>query len=251
MNSQSFIFIHDQEIVIDYIKINKFKQLENVNYIFLGNKDVSKIKDLPNVIICRELPYNIEEFPKLTSFTGWYAIWKNKLFNKDLINLFEYDINLHKNFTRIVNEQITKTPTSTVVGYIPFSPHHYNFIGHKIWISELEDSIYKNYNIKISEFLKKLPENFICSMTSNHTMDKLSFDKYMEWMSPMIDDIKMSNFSGHLTERSISLFYILNNINNLVIPNVLEHFQFDSHGTQNIPKEKLINNYKYLLNNEL
>jgi hypothetical protein len=70
----------------------------------------------------------------------------------------------------------------------------------------------------------------------------------MEWIEPMIDDIKKSNLSGHLMERSISVFYLLNKIKNVkILPNILEHFQFDSHKTQGISEQKIINNYQKLL----
>jgi hypothetical protein len=90
MKTQTFIFIHDQNIILDFEKNNKFKELENLTYIFLGNRDIDKIKDMSNVIVCRNLPINIEEYPYLTSFSGWYAIWKNKLYDADYLNLFEY-----------------------------------------------------------------------------------------------------------------------------------------------------------------
>ena len=85
-------------------------------------------------------------------------------------------------------------------------------------------------------------------MTSNHSFSKKTFEEYMDWMEPMIDDIKLSNLSGHQVERSISVFYLLKNLKNVkIIPNILHHFQFDSHKTQGISDDKLINNYSKLL----
>ena len=244
--TETFIFVHDQNIVLDFKTHNKFLKIKNLKYVFLGNKPFNLIKDFDDVIICSELPNNIENYPKLTSFTGWYAIWKNNLYNSDYINLFEYDINLMDSFYEKYNDLTLNG--SNVIGYIPFSPHEYNFIGHSIWSKELLFSINKNYNINVKEYIKNLPTNYICSMTSNHTMNKKTFENYMEWIEPMIDDIKTSVYSGHQMERSISLFYILNNIGNIsVVPNILYHFQFDSHETQGIDKTKFIDNYKKLL----
>ena len=246
MASQTFIFVHDQNIILDYLNVNKFSDLDNLTYMFLGGGDTSKIKDLSNVIICRELPINIEEYPKLTSFSGWYAIWKNKLYNQDFINLFEYDINLSSNFNDIVNQKLTSD--TDIVGYIPFSPHDYTFIKHSPFSKELLYSINKNYGVDTVSVVNSLPNDSTCSMTSNHTFNKNMFEKYMQWIEPMIDDFKNSGLSGHQVERSISLFYILNNITNVkIIPNVLYHFQFDSHKTQGIGKQKFINNYNKLL----
>jgi hypothetical protein len=246
MSTQTFIFVHNQQIILDYLRVDKFKQLDNLIYVFVGNGDISKIEGKYNVIICRNLPINIEEFPKLTSFTGWYAIWKNKLYNEDFINLFEYDINLSSNFNEVINDNLISE--TNIIGYIPFNPHQYDFLKHSPWSLELLKSINSNYGINTLEKVSELPNNTTCSMTSNHTFSKKSFEEYMEWMEPMIDDIKISDLSGHQVERSISVFYLLKNLKNVkIIPNILHHFQFDSHKTQGIGEDKLINNYEKLL----
>jgi hypothetical protein len=246
MITQTFIFVHDQQIILDYLRVGKFDILDNLTYVFVGNGDISKIDSLTNIIICRNLSINIEEYPKLTSFTGWYAIWKNKLYNNDFINLFEYDINLSDNFNEVFNNNTS--PNTNIVGYIPFNPHHYNFLGHLPWSLELLTSIKKNYNIDVLTEINELPDNITCSMTSNHTFSKKSFEQYMEWIEPMIEDIKKSELSGHLVERSISTFYLLNKLKDIVIlPNILHHFQFDSHKTQGISEQKIIDNYEKLL----
>jgi hypothetical protein len=246
MNNETFIFVHDQQIVLDYLKVNKFNQLKNVKYVFLGDKNISEIKNIPNLIVCRDLPINIEKYPKLTSFTGWYAIWKNKLYNEDYVNLFEYDINLLEKFTIDYANTISENPS--IIGYIPLDINHYNFLGHKPWAQELIKSIEKNYNIDVLDYVKKLSKESLCSMTSNHTFSKKSFEDYMIWVEPIVEDIKKSHLCGHHIERSISTFYLLNKIQNVrILPNVLEHFQFDSHETQGINKEKFESQYSKLL----
>ena len=171
----TFIFVHDQSIILDFIKYQKFKQLDNVKYVFVGGKDTSMIESNPDVIICNKLPFNLEQYPKLTSYTGWYAIWKNGLYDSsDYLNLLEYDVNLTDNFDKIVKESLN----FDVIGYIPFNVH-------------------KNYNINVHEFIHTLPFNKECSVTSNHTFSKKSFEDYMKWVDPLIDDIKHSELSGH------------------------------------------------------
>jgi hypothetical protein len=200
---------------------------------------------LTNVIISRDLPINIEEYPKLTSFTGWYSIWKNKLYDSDYINLFEYDINIVDNFNEIIKNTILDD--IDVIGYIPLNVHHYNFIKHKPWCIDLLNSINRIYKTNVDLFVDFLPVDKVCSVTSNHTFSVKSFESYMNWVAPMVDDIKNSKLSGHQIERSISLFYLLNNKKYKILPDVLDHFQFDSHQTQNIGQDKFKNNYKDLL----
>ena len=46
----TFIFVHDQTIVVDYINHNKFKQLSDVKYVFVGNNDTSNIISNPDSV---------------------------------------------------------------------------------------------------------------------------------------------------------------------------------------------------------
>jgi hypothetical protein len=239
----TFIFVHEQDIVEDYIKHEKFKELSNVKYVFVGNRDCSRLKNNPNVIICNELPFNIENYPKLTSYTGWYAIWKNKLYNPSHhINLLEYDVNISSNFER----KVLKNLHCDVIGYIPFSVHDYQFIKHKVWSDILILSMQNNYNINVEDFIDNLPLNKECSMTSNHTFSGNAFEYYMNWIEPLIEDIKHSELSGHQVERSISLFYLTKDFKYKIIKDVLHHFQFDTHKTQGISSDKLKDQYSQL-----
>jgi hypothetical protein len=226
-NIQSFIFIHDQDILLKCIQTNKFENLPNLTYAFLGKGDISKLKNIPNIIICRDLINNIEDYPKLTSYTGWYAIWKNKLYNSDYINLFEYDVDLHPQFNQILELNIN--PEIKIIGYIPFNIHTDNFTKHEEVSGTVKKSILKNYNINIDEFVKTFPSDAMISITSNHTFEKNTFEQYMEWMIPIQKDIKDDPKAGHQVERSIMMFYLINNVPSGVIPEALYHYQLNSH----------------------
>lgn len=247
MNLKTYIFVHNQEIILDFMGQKKFNNFNDLTYVFLGNKNIDKIENLDNVIICRNLKYNLEDYPKLTSFSGWYALWKNNLINSEYFNLFEYDINTTNDIQEKISD-LFKTGNK-IIGYIPLSTHHSNYIDVEKWIIEIKKSIKKNYNIEIESFIKSVIPPKIVSMTSNHSFHKTIFDSYMNWIEPMIDDIKISQFSGHEVERSISLFYILNEIDFIILENSLEHFQLDSHETQEIERDKFFKNYNRLVNN--
>jgi len=244
-NMETFIFVHDQNIILDYINNNKFSNLNNLKYVFVGNNEIDKIKNLDNVIICRDLPNNLENYPKLTSFTGWYALWKNNLIKSDIVNLFEYDINLSSDIESHINFNVGLG--YDIIGYVPLFISDINFIGYSQWISNLRLSLDKNYNVNLNNYVNSFPNDKIITVTSNHSLTINFFNEYMKWIEPMIDDIKISNFSGHEVERSISIFYLLKNINYVFLPDLLYHFQFDSHETQGIGRHKFESQYKDLL----
>lgn len=230
MNTQTFIFVHSQDIILDFINNNKFSEIPNLKYIFLGNNPIDKLTNIDNIIIARELPHNIEEYPRLTSYTGWYAIWKNNLCDSKYLNLFEYDINMTNSFYEF-NELDTKPKIS---GYISISISNPNLFKTPMWSDTLITSIGKQYNKDLIGFVDALPNDLICSVTSNHTFEHETFNQYMTWMEPLIEDIKHSPLSGHQVERSIIAFYLLNEIPFEVKNNMITHFQLDSHKTQGI-----------------
>lgn len=234
MKTETFIFVHDQNIILDYERHEKFNFIENLRYIFLGDGKTEQISDKKNVIIARNFTDNLEQYPKLVSFTGWYLIWKNNLCNSEVINLFEYDINLSEKITDI-NQEINDYD---VIGYIPFNIHNHLVFKKEIYSKNLISSINKNYNIDLISKLNEVDKNYICSMTSNHTFKFEFFKKYMDWVFPLVEDIKTSDMMGHEIERSIPAFCLLKNIKHKVIPNVLSHFQLDSHQTQGLYKNE-------------
>jgi hypothetical protein len=246
MSIQTFIFVHNQDIILDFIKHKKFDNFNNLMYIFLGNGDVTKITNLSNVIIARDCKYNIEEYPKLTSYTGWYCVWKNNLVNSEYINLFEYDINVSEELEKNIIETYNNNQID-ILGYIPINVHSPSFLKSPQWSDKLIESLHKEYSVNILDFVNNMDINKICSVTSNHTFNKKTFEDYMNWTEKIIDYIKVSPLAGHQIERSISVYYLLNNKNYTILNDVLHHFQFDSHKTQNISQDKFKNNYNQLL----
>jgi hypothetical protein len=244
MKIHTFIFVHSQKIILDFIRVNKFKDIENVKYVFVGNGDTSFIESLDNVIICKDLPINIEQYPKLVSFTGWYALWKNNLIgDADYINVFEYDVNLADDFINKLKKQI-----ADIVGYIKYNVHDVGYVEANAWCEHIVNAIKKHYNIDVYSLVASLPKDAECSVTSNHTLSKERFEQYMNWVEPMIDDLKESNLAGHQIERSISMFYLVNGYSFKIILDILEHFNFDSHETQScVDKDKKKYQYYRLL----
>lgn len=232
MKVQSFIFIHDQDVLVEYIKVNKFKELPNLKYVFVGNKPINKINNLENVIIARNLPINIEQYPLFTSFTGWYALWKNNLIDADYINLFEYDVILSGNFIQTQQERFGKYD---FIGYIPHPMTGFHYVKNINWVEHIIPSIQKHYGIDmysiVGNKLKENPQSY-WSSTSNSTFSKQTFLEYMEWFEKLIDDIKESRTCGHAHERSLSFFYLVKNKKVSILPGIMQHFQLNSHGTQ-------------------
>ena len=232
----TYIFVHNQNIILDFLDKKRFLDFKNVKYVFLGDKKVDKLSHLNNIIVARDLKYNIEHYPNLTSFTGWYALCKNNLITTDYVNLFEYDINYSNNFVD-KNQQLIES-TIDAAGYLSLSvdnPYYLHPMFTEPFVSELK----KRENIDIYQIVKNLKSknpNLQWPVTSNSTWKKETLFNYVKWFSEYIDIVGPTSCAGHIAERSISFFYFINKVNAKLSLNLIEHLQLNSHKTDpNIP----------------
>jgi len=233
----TYIICHNQEIIESNIKSKKYDNLGNVFFMFVGNKEYDKIGNYKNVIIVRNLKYNIEEYPYFTAFTAWYAIWKNKLCETKYLNLLEYDTNIKENFEFFLKNILNSSPK--IISYFPFSMRNYHFIDNPNWVSTMFDAIKQHYKFDIEPFLRNvISENLkqgrdpMWGTTNNICFEHLTFDKYMKWVSPLINYLKDDVNCGHAQERGVTFFSVLNKVPVYYFPGYIEHLQLDSHKTQ-------------------
>ena len=234
----TYIFVHNQDIVKTFEKSSKFKQLKNYKYVFLGHNPCNEIEGLPNVIIARNLPVNLENYPKFTAFTGWYALWKNNLLTKGRqILLLEYDVHLADNFSEYLIKHINKK--YPMVGFVPLPMTNYHFIENPNWVQTVNEAIKKVYRVDIVNALRKQIKMAternatpIWPTTNNIMMSYDNFIKYMKWFEPLINEIKNDINCGHAQERCLTFFSFMMHINYEFLPNILKHEQLDSHKTQ-------------------
>jgi hypothetical protein len=252
MKVQTFIFVHDQQIIIDFEKIQKFSMFKDFKYVFLGSRPIDQIEHMENVIIARNYEPNIEEHnSRLISFTGTWLLWKHKLYDADYLNLFEYDINVVPDFCEQLESNLIKEKPS-IVGYIPLPVSSWYYINEQKLSKLLIDSIAKHYGIDVKAMVQSMSPQQYCTVTSNHTYSAKALNDFMTWMEPMIDDIKLDKYAGHMTERAVSFFYFIKRMTDIqYIPGVLHHFQMDTHNTQDVPATKFADNYQNLLNNKI
>lgn len=231
--SQTFIFVHDQDLILDFENKNKFANLYNYTYVFLGDRSTDKISHIKNVLIARNYEDNMEDYPLFTSYTGWYFLWKNKLITKNYVNLYEYDVVLNKNFDQIHTKFYSEN--IDMIGYVPFPMNNYHFVTNPDWNEHIIPLIKEKNKVDISLYFKKIVErspNAVWSSTSNTTFKTSIFDEYMKWFSPMAEKLKHTKTCGHAHERSITYFAHLANKKMIITNGILQHLQLDSHKTQ-------------------
>jgi hypothetical protein len=206
MKAQTFIFVHDQYIVLDYLAAGKFNDLPNVKYVFLGQRpsdQIGHLVDMGKVIIARDLPDNIEHLPNLVAWTGWYSIARNGLITAEVVNLLEYDVNLLG----------WKQPMASA-GYFwhPYADATWwNYNGIKTELRKLEISVTND----------PLP------MTSNYTLFAERINTFVKALMESDLDPKHPQ-AGHIVERYCSAYFQFK----VTAAGGLTHLYADSHGTQ-------------------
>jgi hypothetical protein len=230
---ETFIFVHDQELILLFEENKKFNNLYSYQYVFLGDRPIDKIENLTNLIVARNYEDNLEQYPKFTSYTGWYLLWKNNLIKTKFINLFEYDIILDKNFPQ--HQVKFFEDSKQIVGYVPMPMNNFHFIVNREWNEHILASIKKHYRVDLLGFYGNVVSNnpnALWSSTSNTTFRVDVFNDYMKWFQPIMNDIKETKTCGHAHERSITYYATLNNKKIGITNGLLQHIQMDSHKTQ-------------------
>lgn len=237
MDIEVFITIHDQELLYHLENHNggKYKKIFNnikYTYLFVGKGDIDMIKSYDNVIICRDLEYNIEQYKYLVDFTAWYCIVKNKLNRYNNIVLLQYDTNLTEDF---IKKTIDNKKENNIISYCNTTIYNENF-----WYNDGISIVRKYLNTKNTK-LEKLVFDYILKsdddkwITTNNICCDISFlDGFVNDVEKILT--KNGNYIhiGHSFERIIYIYSILNSFNIIYIDNVLEHYQLNSHKTQNL-----------------
>lgn len=246
---ETFIIIHDQDLIVEFENHNKFYNLFNYKYLFVGKKPTDKIESMDNVIICKNFDDNMEDYPQLTSYTGWYCLWKNNLIDTDYINLFEYDVLLHPDIQTHISNLYNQNVD--MIGYIPFPIASPLFVKTPKYNEHILPVIEKLENLNLIEFFDKVLQenpNAHWASTSNTTFRKDVFEDYMKWFYPISEEIKNTTTCGHAHERSISFFSFIKNKKHIITNGLMKHLQLDSHKTQGhhvnleVSYDKLFNN---------
>lgn len=93
-NIKTYVMCHNQDIILYFINNGKYNNIGEYKFLFLGYGDTDKIKDNNQVIICRDLPNNIEQNKNCLQYCAWYALFYNNLIDSQYIRFVDYDIDI-------------------------------------------------------------------------------------------------------------------------------------------------------------
>lgn len=192
---------------------------------FVGNGhiDIDTSEDLNRVLVCRDLPFNLEQYPYLCSFTAWYAVAKNNLAKSNNITLIEYDTTIKSNnlFYHKLNHD------SQIICYSITLFDHYVFYKSTPW---LEISLKKIYGIDLKQFVKDHKDQHkFWPTTTNITLSKDTLNRFVDWFLPMTEIFRDCPLGAYVHERAFFIFCVLNKIQIVYSQNTMNHNQAVSH----------------------
>ena len=204
---------------------NSVKKVLSYNYpiIFVGNKPIAdEYRNNKNIVIARDLKNNIENEPKLLTFTAWYAIIKNNLFsNYNYICILEYDTWLSDNcILQLYN--LCKFNYSNVISFTE-DKEGYHFL------RDVNKMVLQNFlntkNLKIN-----LNEKIPWGTSTNQCINRTILSDFIDWYYPdcleikIYDEVRLSWYH----ERLFMLYLKSKNIG-YTVQSGLTHERGDSH----------------------
>jgi hypothetical protein len=219
---KTFILCHTQEFVINSIQDDKYRDFGDYYFVFMGMGQTDKIDGINNVIICRNLPHNIEEQKNCLQYCGWYGLYHNNLIDTDYFRIIDYDIDII---------EINNTTNHKVKSAIGFNYDFYfleGFGNNLKFIDTINDYVKGDIKKLIYDYSIKFNQNKWFS-SIDVLIDKEIFFDFMEWFKPIYEKSKDEYYFGMFFERYLTIFLIIKNIEYSVTENEINHKQLKSH----------------------
>lgn len=247
MKIQTFVVVHDQDIILQSLKYKKYEQIDNLNFLFVGSKDVSKIQDRSDVIISKNLEYNVEKYKDFGPFSAWYSIFKNHLYDHDTdyIITLEYDCLLNDLFYEQLKNFLKYDKECKIIGFIPYAVSNPLFLGQNQFTTGLISGLEEKYSLKVSDILYNIDPQKNIALNSNTVFGVKVFEAFMNWVMPLFEYVMELPLCGHFIERSLPVFYLIKNIDFEIMLNAVQNLALDSTGNQPIQKEKFFKLYDF------
>lgn len=177
---QTFVIIHSQKLIDENRR--KFSSLPNLTYLAVGKDD---FKEASDVVICRNLPDNIESYWRLLHWTAFYAVIKNGLINPKAthVRFLEWDVTFDGSYN--ANSMAAVKSGKQIYGHKK-SKFGYGFlVADREWL-RLEQLVRNAYlYLNGRSFAPELRRSKVCNghwiETTNLVFSIDGFRKYFEW----------------------------------------------------------------------
>lgn len=233
---ETFVIVHDEDLLLELEQAGTFRHLPRNRYLFVGNGTTGRLRGRDDVVVARTLPDNIEHHPHLLSFTGWYAVARNRLATAASVALLEYDVRIEADFAPRTLAELQRG--RCIVGFVPFALSHPMYLHATPWLIR---SLREVYGVDaaslISDHLAGGGAD-VWSSTTNMAMDVEDLDGFVDWFVPLTEVFRHDPIGAHVHERAVPVYCLLNDIEIACVPGLLHHDRLISHGILAVPQDE-------------
>jgi hypothetical protein len=224
---EAFVMVHDQDLLLECERLGRFSALPRMRYVFLGGRPTDEVATRRDVVIARSLPDHLEQYPHLLSFTGWYAVARNHLATSRYVALLEYDVTLSPGFrSQTVAALLNRR---CIAGYIPFPLSHPMYLHATPWLIRALAEVYQIDAVRLIGDHLAAGGLDRWTATSNASMAAVDLAALVDWILPLTRVYRHEPIGAHVHERLLKIFCLLNDLENVYLPDLLTHTQARSH----------------------
>jgi hypothetical protein len=224
-NVESFITIHDQDLIFECEETGRFNDLTDYKYLFVGPRPVDKLPPamLAKTIISRDYAPHYEHYPHLYDFTGWYTLGRHDLFTKPYVICLQYDHFIVDNCL----EKMVDYTLSGQEGMISFVKAYY--MHYMLQVPGFEQAMRRTLGLKGIVFEQMLPLAQWPS-TQGTAWHAAGLKDFILWVSEVFDSLKNEKYAGHIAERMVTA-YVKQTHPEAYLEGFVGHQSADCHGT--------------------
>jgi len=227
LSVETYVTIHDQDLVLECISSGQFKDLDPT-YLFVGNRPVDRIPSDVKIVICRDYSPNYEHFPNLYDFTGWYVLVKHNLIKAPYVTLIQYDhVVLDPNALDVVESLCNQDP-----GVIAFVTAWFDPTNWLLQVSNFSQ-MFQEASLACGVDMHSLVQNkpFSTWPTTQGTAWRTEcFEDFIKFVEPSFGILGAEPFGGHAAERLLQVYCLLTHPAQRG-DNLFLHQSKDVHGT--------------------
>jgi hypothetical protein len=208
--------------VLTSIASKRYSTVGEHYYVFMGDGDVSKLNVEKNVIVCRNLSYNIEKHKNCLQFCGWKALYDNSMISTQFVRFLDYDVDIIN-----INDHM-HTELKSYMGFDFSFYFTYGFGEADKFNKEISDMLGMTFLELLNIYKTKHPQTHWTSV-GGILMTSSIFDKFMKWFEPIYENKKHDHYFSHHFERYLTIFLLVNDISYEVVHDEAVHKQLKSH----------------------
>lgn len=222
---ETFITVHDVDLIRECEERSQFHALTSYTYLFVGPRSLDGCPDVP-IVVARDFPMNVEQWPQFYDFTGWWILAKHGLIKAEHVMFLQYDM--------FINDPLIEERVETLLhagaGPIAFTAGH-NLANNFMLIIDGFRETYcramyaRGVNPDLWPAFNEWPS------TQGTAWRRTEFENYMQWFYPFFEIFKNDVWAGHLAERTVKAWTEVRGTPPQYMIGAITHHAKDCHGT--------------------